>query len=116
LNKIFCYLGGLLAGILNGMLGAGGGMIVVPTLKRSGLEGRNAHATSIFVILCLCVFSASMNLFSGKVEFADAVPYILSGVPGALVGTAILSKINQNLLKKIFGLFLIFAGLRMLFQ
>lgn len=48
-KKLFS-LWGTLAGFLNGMLGAGGGMVVVPILK-TRLSEKQAHATSVAVIL-----------------------------------------------------------------
>ena len=44
-------LGGVGVGILNGLLGAGGGMLTVPLLEWMGVKGRRAHATSLAVIL-----------------------------------------------------------------
>ena len=51
-------LGGVGVGILNGLLGAGGGMLTVPLLEWMGVKGRRAHATSLAVILPLSLVSA----------------------------------------------------------
>ena len=75
-------LGGLAAGIINGLLGAGGGMVVVPMLQRAGLEPKKAHATSVCVILPVCVFSSVLYLTSGRVTLGDAAPYLLWGRGG----------------------------------
>ena len=49
-------LAGGAAGIANGFFGGGGGMILVPLLvSRCGLTRRKAFATSVAVILPLCV-------------------------------------------------------------
>lgn len=113
MKKVYLYIGGLLAGTLNGMLGAGGGMIIVPMLTSSGLSQRKAHATSVCIILPICVFSALNYIMNGYTTIQDALPYVFWGIPGSLIGTWILPKINQKLLKKVFGVLMIWASYRM---
>ena len=43
-RKILGFLGGVAAGLLNGLLGAGGGMIAVPLLEALGVEGKIGRA------------------------------------------------------------------------
>ncbi len=116
MKKTISAIGGFLAGALNGLLGAGGGMIIVPTLTKLGLSQQKAHATSVCIILPFCVFSASLYLSSGKVTIQDALPYLGWGVLGASIGTYILSKINEQILRRMFGLLMIWAAYRMVFR
>ena len=116
MKKTISAIGGFLAGALNGLLGAGGGMIIVPTLTKSGVSQQKAHATSVCIILPLCIFSAYLYLSSGKVAIQDALPYLGWGVLGAFIGTYILSKINEQLLRRIFGILMIWAAYRMVFR
>ena len=113
-NRILAGVGGLFAGALNGLLGAGGGMVVVPLLGKAGLPPRKAHATSVCVILPICIFSAFLYLSSGRVAFSDAAPYLLWGVLGAAGGSWLLPKMNPVWLKRIFGALMIWAAYRML--
>ena len=110
------YIDGLLAGILNGLLGAGGGMIIVPILLKSGLKQKQAHATSVCIILPICAFSAAIYIYNGYTSIQDTIPYLLGGIPGAIIGSWILSKIKPKLLKRIFGLLMIWASYRMMFR
>ena len=48
IKKIFA---GVCIGIVNGLFGAGGGMIAVPILKYMGFERKDAHKNAIAVIL-----------------------------------------------------------------
>ena len=107
---------GLIAGILNGLLGAGGGMIVVPMLERSGLDPARAHATSIAVIVPLCMLSAAFYLCNGSLGLADALPYIPAGLIGAFAGAKLLPRIPANLLRRIFGAFMLYAAYRLLWR
>lgn len=109
-------LGGALTGLVNGMLGAGGGMIAVSVLERSGADTKQAHGGSIAVMLPLSVLSAAVYLYSGQVALSDAMPYLPAGILGALGGVWLMNRISPALLHKIFGGFAIWAGLRMLLR
>lgn len=108
------YLLGLLIGAVNGMLGAGGGMIAVPALKKLGFSQAEAQANAIAVILPISILSAALYLMNGSVTLRDAWLYIPGGIIGALIGTFLLSKIPQKWLRKIFAAFMIWAGIRLL--
>ncbi len=72
LKNTLSAVGGFLSGAVNGLLGAGGGMIAVPMLaKWSGSE--KSHATSVAVILPICVFSSILYLTDGRVTLGDAL-------------------------------------------
>lgn len=106
---------GLLVGLVNGFLGAGGGMIAVPALKSVGLSTKQSHENAVAVILPLTILSAVLYLLNDRVALADAWSYIPGGLIGALIGTFLMKKISNIWLTRIFGGFMIFSGLRMLF-
>ena len=112
--KPIAVIGGFLMGLANSVFGAGGGIIAVPLLEKSGLSKREAHANAVAVILPVSVLSAVLYLIKGTVRLSDASPYILTGIAGAVLGTVILKKISPLLLKRIFGIFIIYAGVRLL--
>ena len=105
--------GGII-GFLNGLLGAGGGMVAVPVLKKE-MDTKQAHATSIAVIIPMSIFSAASYLFKGSVTIQDAFPYIPGGIAGALLGIYILKRIKPKFIKKVFALVMLWAGSRMVF-
>lgn len=107
---------GISIGLINGLLGAGGGMLTVPLLKNMGFEQKEAQENAIAVILPISVLSASLYLLRDYVNITDALPYIPTGLIGAVIGTIIIKKISPNLLKKLFGGFMIYAGIRLLFK
>lgn len=109
-------LSGIVIGIVNGMLGAGGGIVAVPLLKKSGMEQKQAHANAVAVILPISVVSAVIYLINGDVQIADAVGFMPSGVVGSVVATLLLKKISPKYLKIIFGGFMVWAGIRMLMK
>ncbi len=106
---------GVLIGVVNGLFGAGGGMIAVPVLKSGGKPQKIAQQNAVAVILPITVFSAAVSLFFGKVKLSDAAPFVLPGLLGAFLGTHIMKKISPVLLKTLFGGFMIYAGIRFVF-
>ena len=104
--------GFFLSGILNGLLGAGGGMIAVPLLKKSGMTRKQAQANSIAIILPLSATSTILYAIRGNLDIPKALPFLPFGIIGAIIGTYIFKKISPTVLKKIFALFMIWAGIR----
>ena len=115
-KKQISLLGGGSTGFLNGLFGSGGGMIAVPILEYSGLDAKTAHATSIAVILPLTAISAVYYLFTGAASIGDALPYLLGGRPGCLVGSKLLGKLSTTFITRMFGLLILFAAVRMWFR
>ena len=107
---------GFLIGIINGLLGAGGGMLAVPALKQAGLSQKDAHRNAVAVILPLALLSAVLYIVNGKVSLTDALPYVPWGLLGAVAGTLCLKKISGKWLGILFGGFMIYAGLRMVLR
>lgn len=107
---------GVAVGLVNGMFGAGGGMLAVPLLKKQGLDQKSAHANAVAVILPITVVSAMLYLVKGNVKITDSLPFIPTGILGAVVATFILKKISPQWLKRIFGFFMIYAGVRLLLR
>lgn len=113
-KKLFS-LWGACAGLLSGMLGAGGGMVTVPILKTKMTE-KQAHATSVAVILPICIVSAIFYLQQGAVTLFDALPYLLWGVLGSIIGVILMKKLSGNILRKIFALLMLWAGIRLIIR
>ena len=86
--------------------------MAVPILKKSGMEDKTAHASSVAVILPISVFTLSLYLLNGRVEITEGLKFIPFGFLGALLGTKLLTKISTNWLRRIFGILIIFAGVR----
>lgn len=113
LKKILTAFFGILVGIINGTVGAGGGLVAVPLLKSSGLSQKDSHSTAIAVLLPISIVSSLSYIGAGHVTLSDALPYLIPSVIGAIVGTFLLFKIPTALLKKIFALFMLYAGVRL---
>lgn len=111
----FCILG-IITGLANGLFGSGGGMIAVPMLKKSGLDIKESHATSIALTLPLSIVSGFFYYDVIKDVFSDTLILILFGLAGSIVGGILMKKIKAEFLKKIFGVLLIISGVRLFFK
>ncbi len=107
---------GLGVGFINGVFGAGGGMLAVPILKSEGLSQKNAHANAVAVILPITVLSAVLYLVKGSVSLADSFAFIPTGLIGSVIAAFALQKFSNKWLQKIFAAFMIYAGVRLLLR
>jgi len=109
------FFTGVLCGIFNGLLGAGGGVVAVLSLRKFlGVETHKSHATAVAIILPLTVVSAAIYLGGYQVDIATAAWVTAGGMIGGMIGAKLLKKISANILHKIFGAVMIFAAIRMM--
>lgn len=116
-NKFFkTAIIGVVVGLCNGLFGSGGGTVVVPAMEKFlDMEEHKSHATAIAVILPLTVVSAVLYIYKGFFDFSLAWQVSLGGVVGGAIGAFLLKKISAPLLRKIFGVFIMAAAVRMVF-
>ncbi len=104
---------GALAGTANGFFGSGGGLFLVPMFtKWLKMDQRKAFATSVAVILPLSVVALIVYIFKGSIDFMASLPYLLGGLAGGFVSGKIFGKISVTWLRRIFGLLIIYGGVR----
>lgn len=116
MNKLLKYILSFIVGLISSLFGAGGGLVAVPLFKRQGLGQKEAQASAIAVILPLCIISSAVYYYLGYFNFSDALGYIPFGIVGTFIGTAIMKKLPDKILKKIFALFMIYTGINMLMR
>ncbi len=116
LKEFSVYFVGLAAGIINGLLGGGGGMIVVPGLALTlGLTAKKSHATALAVILPASVISACVLLFTFKNDWVLLSATTLGVSAGGVVGALLLKKLKNPAITKIFAVLMLLAGVKLLF-
>lgn len=105
----------MITGLCNGLFGAGGGMIVVPSMVHFlEIEEHDAHATAIAVILPLAIVSAFIYFRNGFLDLGKLLPVAAGGVLGGLFGAFLLHRVPSCWLRRIFALFMIAAAVRMI--
>ncbi len=106
---------GLVTGMANGLFGSGGGTIAVPAMVLLlGAEEHKAHATAISIILPLTLLSFFFYFANRQVDWGITVKVVAGGILGGFIGAKLLGRCPTSLLKKIFGIFMLLAGVRML--
>ena len=116
MKKAKKYIGAAAVGFINGIFGAGGGMLAIPLLKSAGLPEKEAHRSALALIFPLTIFSILLYYFDGRMTLTDGFEYFLPGIAGAIIGAFLLNRIPDKLLRSSFSLLLIFSGIRMLFK
>ena len=116
MKKIMTPLLGILTGVVNILIGSCGGIVAVEALKLRGTNQTKSHATVIAIILPLTVISAAGYLIKGQVRLSDSYVYLIPGLIGSAIGSLLLPKIPKDVLSKVFSVFIIYAGIRMLMK
>jgi len=113
LKKIVAYLPGFIAGAVNGLFGAGGGMVLVPLLSRySQLQEDQIFPSSVAIILPICLVS----LFMGQtaIPWSTTYPYLLGSVIGGVAAGFGGKKIPVLWLHRGLGVLILWGGIRYL--
>ena len=110
--EVICLiLLGVGVGFINGFLGAGGGMLLVPLIILIlKLPTKVAHATAILIILPICVASGVAYIVNGAFSLKVFLPCLIGTIVGGVLGTFILSKLKNNVITAIFSVVMIAAG------
>lgn len=107
---------GLMAGILSGMVGIGGGIVIVPALVYfMNMSQHEAQGTSLAVLLLpVGILAVYYYYQAGYVDIRSSLIIASTFVVGGLIGSKIAIVVDQNMLKKIFGIFLLLISLKMI--
>lgn len=116
---IFLAGAGFFAGLVNGLLGAGGGIICVFALGfllREREDGRReAFINTLALMLPLTAVSAAGYAIGGTPPDHRLSMLVLPAIAGGFIGGILLEKIDAIWLRLIFALLVIWSGISMLF-
>ena len=112
---IFIFLG-LVAGVLSGLIGIGGGIIIVPALVLLfGFSQHMAQGTTLALMVPPVGILAAWTYYkSGYVDLKVAALICVGFFIGGLIGAKAATSISNILLQRIFGFSLIAIGLKMI--
>lgn len=100
---------GMLVGVLSGTFGIGGGTVIVPALVWLGLSQRNAAATSTLAIVPTSISGVISYATGGHVDWLAAVLLFCGMFVGGQIGSWLLSRLPELVLRWIFVAFLVFV-------
>jgi uncharacterized protein len=105
---------GILAGIVAGMLGVGGGSLFVPALVLFlGLSHLEAEATSLLAIVPVAAVGAWRQHRYGNVRVGDAAALGALGLAGAVAGVAVANAVPERTLEIAFAGLLLYVAARL---
>ena len=109
---------GLLAGVISGLIGIGGGVIIVPSLIfLFGFSQQEAQGTTLGLLVPPIGILAAWTYYQqGYVNLKVAALICLGFVFGGLLGAKLAISLPSNLLEKIFGIALLSIALKMIFS
>ena len=108
-------LAGICAGAVNGLFGAGGGMILVPLLTTlTDLNEDEIFPTSVSIILPACFVSLFMSVKAEQLRFYHLWPYLIGSALGGTLCGIFGKKIPVKWLHRILGILILWGGIRYL--
>jgi uncharacterized membrane protein YfcA len=108
---------GLLIGVVSGMVGVGGGIFLVPALVYLfKFSQHEAQGTSIAVLVPpIGIFAALEYYRYGFVRLSVVAWIALGFAAGAFLGAMLAGQVSGAMLRRGFGLFMLFIALQMIF-
>ncbi len=108
---------GVVAGVFSGLLGIGGGTVVVPALVYIfGMTQHKAQGTIIAAFLPPVALLAFLKYYqAGNVDLGAALFVALGLFLGAYFGASLGLSLSEPVLKKVFGVFLLFVAAQLIF-
>lgn len=108
---------GIVVGAFSAIFGVGGGVIIVPVLVMMfGFDQHLAQGTSLAVIVPTAVAGALAHRRRGFLDLRLAALLGAGGVIGVLIGARVALGTPGDVLRDLFGAFLVLAGLRIVLQ
>ena len=114
-KRFFLPTMGFLAGLTNGLLGAGGGIVAVWALSASlgdGIEDRrDVFANALCVMLPISAVSCISYAIAGNLTVTGMGAYAIPAILGGITGGILLGKIKFSSLRRLFAALVIYSGI-----
>lgn len=109
---------GLVAGVMSGLIGIGGGTIIVPALVfLFGLSQHKAQGTTLALLVPPIGLLAAWTYYKqGYVDLRIAILICIGFFLGGLFGAKIATRLSNVVLERVFGVALLLISLKMIFS
>ena len=110
MNLIYLLLAGFISGIIGGM-GMGGGTLLIPILTIFlSFQQKNAQAINLLAFIPMSLGALVIHMKNKLVDFKIGIPIIITGIIFSVLGSYLASILNNQLLQKIYAIFLLVVG------
>ena len=129
MRKVFLFGGmdalkliliGALAGVANGLLGAGGGTVIVygigRILGKELSDGNDVFATALCVMLPVSAFSCIIYTLRGHIQTDGFGVFAIPAIVGGAIGGLLLGKIKSAAVKKLFSALVVVSGILLIIR
>ena len=108
-------LAGLGAGAVNGLFGAGGGMVLIPLLGIcTKTLDRKLFSGCVAIILPMCIVSLIATELHGSIYWMEALPYLPGSALGGYLAVRFGNRIPVSWLHRGLGILILWGGIRYL--
>ena len=117
-HTLLYLLLGLVAGVISGLIGIGGGVIIIPVLVfLFGFSQHRAQGTTLALLVPpIGLLSAWTYYKQGYVDLRVASLICVGFFLGGLAGAKIATSLSNAVLEKVFGVALLVVALKMIFS
>ncbi|MBR6681305.1 MAG: sulfite exporter TauE/SafE family protein [Clostridia bacterium] len=113
-GALYLAVAGFIAGVVNGLLGAGGGILIISALSRIMKdelpEKKDVFVNSLCVMLPISALSCFLYALRGDLSTEGFGIFALPAIAGGIVGGLLIDKIRSGALKRLFAALVIISG------
>ena len=114
-GKSGAIVSGVAAGVVNGLFGAGGGMVLIPLLSSlTEIKGPDLFPNSVAVILPVSLVTLAITAQSTPLPWSEAFPWLIGSAVGGILAGLLGRKIPVKWLHRVLGLLILYGGVRYL--
>ena len=119
-KPIFLPIMAIIAGILNGLLGAGGGIVIVFALSLACSDRirstKDIFANALCIMLPISFVSCIIYAARGNLDLSGISHYALPAILGGAAGAFLLDRISTTALKKLFSGLVVYSGVMLMIK
>jgi uncharacterized membrane protein YfcA len=106
----------LLAGVLNALLGAGGGVVLILAIQLyyGDKKVKNSFAITNLAVMVFSLISLFSYIEGGMLHAKECLPYVFPALAGGTIGALLLGRIKTRYLKLIFASLMLYSGVKMI--
>lgn len=115
MNAILTFAASFFGAALSALGMGGGGILLIYLTAYAGVDQLAAQGINLVFFIPIAIAALIIHMKNKLVKWRIVLPCILLGLPGVALGAWLASYFGSELLRKMFGCFLLVIGLRELF-